>query len=101
MKSSPPYRQGGPGSAPATGCASTWEATILQVVRNVPGLQNAGAMWAEKITGFLLDFGFTQSITERRLFHLTDEDGLVYIFGTVVDDFKVVVQLESKAWEKR
>ena len=33
----------------------------LQVVGNVPGLQNAGEMWAEEFTGFLLDFGSTQS----------------------------------------
>ena len=49
--------------------------------------------------GFLLDFGFTQSISDRRLFHLTDEEGLLLIAGTFVDDFKVVVQLESKAAE--
>ena len=65
---------------------------ILQIVGNVPGLQNAGAIWAEEFTGFLLDFGFTQSITELRLFHLTDEGGLVLIVGMFVDDCKVVVQ---------
>ena len=73
----------------------------------VPGLQNAEAMWAEELTGFLFDFGFTQSITDRRLFHLTDEDGLLLIVGTFVGDCKVVVQSESKAaefkkaWEER
>ena len=80
---------------------------ILQIVGNVPGLQNAGAMWAGEFTGFLLDFGFTQSITDRRLFHLTDENGLLLIVGAFVDDCKVVVQSESKAaeytkaWEER
>ena len=43
-------------------------------------------MWAEEFTGFLLDFGFTQSITDRRLFHLTDENGLLLVVGTFVDD---------------
>ena len=33
--------------------------SVLQIVGNVPGLQNAGAMWVEEFTGFLLDFGFT------------------------------------------
>jgi len=80
---------------------------ILQIVGNVPGLQNAGAMWAEEFTGFLLDFGFTQSITDRRLFHLADEGGRLLIVGTFVDDCKVVIQSESKAaeftkaWEER
>ena len=83
------------------------EPMILQIVGNVPGLQNAGAMWAEEFTGFLLDFGFTQSITDRRLFHLTDEGGRLLIVGTFVDDCKVVIQSESKAaeftkaWEER
>ena len=53
---------------------------------NVPGLQNAGAMRAEEFTGFLLDLGFTQSITDRRLFHLAHKDGLLLIVGTFVDD---------------
>ena len=72
---------------------------------DVPGLQNSGAMWAEEFTGFLLDF--TQSITDRRLLHLTDEDGLGLIAGTSVDDGKALVQSEfnaaefSKAWEER
>ena len=59
---------------------------VLQIVGNVPGLQNAGAMWAEEFKGFLLDFGFTQSITGRRLFHLADKDGLLLIAGAFVDD---------------
>ena len=64
-------------------------------------------MWTEEFTGFLLDFGFTQSITDRRLFPLTDEGGLLLVVGTFVDDFKVVVQSESnadkftRAWEER
>ena len=48
-------------------------------------------MWAERFTRFLLVFGFTKPITDRRLFHLTDEDGLVLIDGTFVDDCKAVV----------
>ena len=78
---------------------------ILKIVGNVSGLQNAGAMWAEEFTGFLLDFGFTQPITDRRLFHLTDKDGLLLIVGTSVDDCKVVVRVKAakltRAWEER
>ena len=80
---------------------------ILHVVGNVPGLQNAGAMWTGEFTRYLLDFGFTQSITDQHLFFLTDESGLPPIAGTSVDDFKAVVQPEtkvaefSKAWKER
>ena len=48
---------------------------LLQIVGNVPGLQNAGVMWAEELTAFLLGFEFTQSIVDRRLFYLHDEKG--------------------------
>ena len=72
---------------------------MLQIVGNMPGLQNAGAMWAEEFTGFLLDFDFTQSVTDRRLFHLTDKDGLLLIAGMFVDDCKVLVQSDSKVAE--
>ena len=41
---------------------------IPRVVGNVPGLQNAGLMWAEVPTRFLKGFGFKQSIVDRRLF---------------------------------
>ena len=57
-------------------------------------------MRAERFTRFLLVFGFTKPITDRRLFLLTDEDGLVLIDGTFVDDCKAVVQF-SKDWEGR
>ena len=55
---------------------------ILDVAVIALGLQNARAMWAEKFTGFLFNFDFAQSITDRRMFHLTDENGLVLIAGT-------------------
>ena len=44
------------------------EPMLLHIVGNVPGLQNAGVMWAEEFTAFLLGFAFTQSIVDRRLF---------------------------------
>ena len=37
---------------------------LLQIVGNVPGLQNAGGMWAEELTAFLLGFGFAQFIAD-------------------------------------
>ena len=70
---------------------------VLRVVGNVPGLQKAWVMWAKEFTGFLLDFGFTRSITDRRLFHLTDKSGLLLIAGTFVEHCRAVVQSESKA----
>ena len=80
---------------------------IPQVVGNVPGLQNAGVMWAGEFTAFFLEFGFTQSIVDRRLFYLHDRAGLLLMVGTFVDDCKAVVQFEAmavafnNAWEKR
>ena len=44
------------------------ELMILQIVGNLPGLQNAGVIWAEEFTSFLLGFGFKQSNVDRRLF---------------------------------
>ena len=63
----------------------------------MPGLQNAGVMWAEEFTAFLLGFGFTQSIVDRRLFYLDDKSGLLLMAGTFVDDFTLVVQSEAMA----
>ena len=79
----------------------------LLTVGNVPGLLNAGVTRDEESTGFLLYFGFAQSITDRRLFFLTNEDGLLLIAGTFVGDCKAALQSEtiaaefSKAWKKR
>ena len=56
-------------------------------------------MWAVEFTGTLLESSFTQSVTDRRLFHLTDKGGLLLIVGTFVDDSKAVVQSEFKAAE--
>ena len=83
------------------------EPVLLQIAGNVPGLQNAGVMWAEEFTAFLLGFEFTQSIVDRRLFYLHDETGLLLMAGTFVDDCKLVVQSEAmaaafnEAWRKR
>ena len=64
---------------------------LLQIAGNVQGLQNAGVMWAEELTSFLLGFGFTQSTADRRLFYLKDKTGLLLMAGTFVSDFKLVV----------
>ena len=80
---------------------------VVQIWINVPGLQNAGVMWAGDFTGSLLALSFIDSITDRRLFFLADEGGLLLIAGTFVDDFKGVVHSETKAiefnktWEER
>ena len=62
------------------------ESVVLQVVGNVPGLQNAGVMKAEEFTAFLLRFGFAQSIVDRRLFYLHDKSGLLPMAGTSAGD---------------
>ena len=70
---------------------------VLHITGNVPGLQNAGVMWAEEFTAFLLGFGFAKFIADRRLFYLHDKPRLLVMAGTFVDDFKLVVQSETKA----
>ena len=79
---------------------------IHQIVSNVPGLQNAGVMWAEEFTAFLLGFGFTQSTVDRRLFYLHGKVGFLVMAGTFVDDYKPVVPSGAMAaafngaWQK-
>ena len=58
----------------------------LRVVGNVTGMQNAGVMWAEEFTRFLKGFGFTQSVVDRRLFFMFDEEGRALLLGAFVDD---------------
>ena len=65
---------------------------ILKVVGDVPGLQNAGVMWAEEFTRFLTKFGFAQSIVGRRLFFMYNEEGQALLLESPVDDYKLVVQ---------
>ena len=40
----------------------------LELTHSCEGLKQSGANWLEKITKFLVDYGFTQSITEPKLF---------------------------------
>ena len=80
---------------------------LLQIASNVPGLQIAGVMCTEEFAAFLLGFGFTQPIVDRRLFYLHDAEELLLMVGTFVDDCKLVVQNETMAaafnreWDKR
>ena len=79
----------------------------LLVARDVPGLLNAGVMWAGEFTRFLLELDFTQTIVDRRLFFMSDEEGRAVLLGTFVDDCNLVVRSESLAagsneeWEKK
>ena len=83
------------------------ELMALQVAGNVMELQNTGVMWAEEFTAFILEFRFTQSIVDRRLFYLPNKAGLLLMVGTSVGVCKLVVQSGAmaaafnKAWEKR
>jgi len=64
-------------------------------------------MWAGEFTAFPLGFGSTQSIGDLRLFYLHDKSGLLFMVGTSVDVYKLVVQSErtvaafNRAWEKK
>ena len=80
---------------------------VLQIVSNVPGLQDTGVVWPGEFAAFLLGFWFTQSIVDRRLFYFHDKSGPLLMMGTFVVDCKLVVQSGTiaaafhKAWEKR
>ena len=69
---------------------------LFQIAGNVPGLQNAGVMWAEEFTAFLLGFGFTQSIADRLCHeHLGAMMGYVAISRRLSPG-----QLTEYAWDK-
>ena len=49
-------------------------------------------MWAEEFTRYLKRSGFTQSIVDRRLFYMSDEEGRALLLGMSVNNCTLVVQ---------
>jgi hypothetical protein len=67
----------------------------------VPGLRDAGRVWAADCDAFLLAEGFVQSIVDRRLFikQLTSTPGeLLFIVGVYVDDYWTYCE-DDTAWD--
>ena len=57
-----------------------------QVVRNVPGRQDAGRIWQTRYDGFFASQQFTQSIVDRRVFYKHLPGGKLFVVGVYVDD---------------
>jgi len=60
---------------------------LLEIIGNIPGRQEAGKIWGEEYTRFLVkECGMVQSQVDRRLFHRKDESGNFIITAVYVDD---------------
>ena len=71
-------------------CAPNGERNWFEITGNVPGLRDAGRVWAADCDSFLLGEGFVQSIVDRRIFikQLAPEvGGKLFVIGVYVDDY--------------
>ena len=46
------------------------ELVYLELTHSCEGLKQSGANWLEKVTNYILDYGFQQSVTEPKLFFM-------------------------------
>ena len=65
---------------------------FFKITGNMPGRQEAGAVWGEEYTAKLLAWGFQQSVVDRRVFYQFDEEGRALIVGVFVDDNWILSQ---------
>ena len=66
------------------------ERNWFEITGNVPGLRDAGRVWAADCDAFLLGEGFVKSIVDRRVFikQLGPERGdKLFVIGVYVDDY--------------
>ena len=72
---------------------------FFRVDGNIPGRQDAGAIWEREYDAWLLDQGFAQSIVDRRVFFKYIDNDLgdpgLFVLGIYVDDN--FVHVENKA----
>ena len=68
------------------------ERQFFEITGNMPGRQEAGAVWGEEYTAKLLAWGFRQSIVDRRVFFQFDDQGRALIVGVFVDDNWILSQ---------
>lgn len=85
---------------------TTGERMIFHVKGNLPGLQNAGAIWQKRCKAFMLQTGFTQSVVDRQIFFMLNPQGrLMLAAGIHVDDNLVFSRNQkmlaefNKKWE--
>jgi hypothetical protein len=69
-----------------------------QVVRNVPGRQDAGRIWQSRYDKFMLSQAFTQSIVDRRVFYRRLPNDKLFVVGVYVDDNWCICDDEA-AWD--
>ena len=69
-----------------------------QVVRNVPGRQDAGRIWQSRYDQFMLGQMFTQSIVDRRVFYQRLPNDKLFVVGVYVDDNWCICDDEA-AWD--
>jgi hypothetical protein len=69
-----------------------------QVVRNVPGRQDAGRIWQTKYDKFFKVHNFSQSIVDRRVFYKHLPDDKLLVVGVYVDDNWTVCDDDAE-WE--
>jgi hypothetical protein len=65
----------------------TKEQNYFQVTGNLPGRQDAGLIWQVCNDKFLVDFGFQQSIVDRRCFYLHRGEETIIVCIYVDDSF--------------
>ena len=70
-----------------------------QVVRNVPGRQDAGRIWQARYDLFMLGQKFTQSIVDRRVFYRRLPDGKLFVIGVYVDDNWIICD-DDAVWDE-
>ena len=70
-----------------------------QVVRNVPGRQDAGCIWQSRYDQFMLGQMFTQSIVDRRVFYRRLPDGKLFVIGVYVDDNWIICD-DDAVWDE-
>jgi hypothetical protein len=68
-------------------CPATGTRMVLYIRGNLPGRQDAGAIWSDSNTAFMGECGLTQSAVDRQVFYkLRDRSRLQLAIGTHVDD---------------
>ena len=73
----------------------------FEITGNVPGLRDAGRVWAADCDAFLLGEGFVQSIVDRRVFikQLGAFTGdKIFVIGVYVDDYWTYCE-DDVAWD--
>ena len=73
----------------------------FEITGNVPGLRDAGRVWAADCDAFLLGEGFVQSIVDRRVFirQLSPTPGdKLFVVGVYVDDYWTYCE-DDAVWE--